>query len=418
MKIALIRLSVELASDGGVRAPEAATDEVTPVAADGFGAAYTPGTSLAGGLRAHLGDTADVLMGPAPEADELAASPLRVWGTITAADRPVAERAQTAIDHDRGAAAVNTLRRTQVLPAGTTVGLYLRLDDADRYWERFAAAVVTWRPQIGGGRSGGRGQGTLTAIGYRMLDLSTVDDLMLWLNLDGPAGIDAVLTGALTPAQEPTDTISVEWVVADAVHIGTGDEETGPTPAARDGRGRPVVPGTTWKGVVRGRCEWILAALGGSLCPDRSCGRCGSCQLFGWSARAGGRGPTGARARVEFTDSALLALRRDEPARPLARTHVAVDRVTGGARDSLLFALDSYPDARLTLTIIATTPLAPWMRALLLLALRDIHDGYVGVGAGTTRGYGTLRAQDPSRVTPAPAHLQALSAFAAAQGVQ
>lgn len=412
MQIALVRLDITLTSDGGVRAPEASTTELTPVATDGFDAAHTPGTSLAGGLRAHLGTAADTLMGPLAGTDDgvTAASPLRVLGTTTGAG-PAFERGQTAVDRTRGAATTNTLRRAQLLPAGTTIRLYLRLDDADQHWQAFADRLAGWRPYVGGGRSAGRGQAAVTRIGYRRLDLTTVDGLATWLDMDGPDGFDALLTAQLTPVPAPAETITVGWEVAGALHIGTGDDTARSAPLVRDGAGRPIVPGSSWKGVIRSRCEWILHALGAQVCPHRSCGTCGCCRLFGYSAQPGGRGPTGARALIAFADSPLTTPGRPDPAVVAPRTHVAIDRVTGGARDGLLFTLDTIRCAQLTLSITVTEPLQAWMRPLLLLALRDIHDGYIGVGAATTRGYGTLRAVDPAQLEPDPDSYAALTAY-------
>ncbi|MFV2086986.1 RAMP superfamily CRISPR-associated protein [Micromonospora sp. LOL_021] len=99
--------------------------------------------------------------------------------------------------------------------------------------------------------------------------------------------------------------------------------------------------------------------------------------------------------------------------------HVAVDRWTGGAADSLLFAtvqphatdagagawqpitLDLAMD-RLDQDPTTTSATADDDRraavALLLLVLRDLCDGWIGFGHGTTRGSGGVRV-DPAAVT-------------------
>lgn len=86
--------------------------------------------------------------------------------------------------------------------------------------------------------------------------------------------------------------------------------------------------------------------------------------------------------------------------------HNAVDRWTGGAADSLLFAtLEPHAhssDAWLPIVLeIDTGRLGSRLRtalALLLFLLRDLCDGLIPFGHGTTRGMGAVRV-DPAEVT-------------------
>lgn len=90
--------------------------------------------------------------------------------------------------------------------------------------------------------------------------------------------------------------------------------------------------------------------------------------------------------------------------------HVALDRFTGGAarkshtdllahasgdRAGMLYGIAAPEVGRLNIVVdITDLPGAehPLFTALLRLVLQDLHDGLVGVGGATTRGYGGLRA--------------------------
>ena len=78
-----------------------------------------------------------------------------------------------------------------------------------------------------------------------------------------------------------------------------------------------------------------------------------------------------------------------------ARTHVGIDRVTGGSRDALLFQTAPLISGQLQLRIDALGPVEPWVRNTIWHVLRDISDGLIGVGSRSTRGLGTLRLTDP-----------------------
>ncbi|GGL05139.1 RAMP superfamily CRISPR-associated protein [Mangrovihabitans endophyticus] len=429
MKLTLVHIALTLRTDGAVAAPET-TDQNTaptdpeadrnrlPAARDGHGRLHTPGTSLAGLLRAHLGEHSTALLGPPPDTKSLTTSPLRILGTTTTPptiDGTTAGtiwRGQTAVDRRRAAPAVTTLRTAELLPAGTTIDLYLRLDHPDAHWPALAEHLTTWQPQIGRGHTTGRGHTDTTTIRYGTLDLDQPDDLHTWLTRGGPDLVRHVATTDLTVTPEPNATITVDFHVHGELHVGTGDKPAGTTPALRDGHRRPIIPGTTWKGILRARATWILAHLGITTCAtDHQCGTCPTCRLFGYTAPPSKTGATGRRGHVTFADSPLRQPGNTRPARPVPHTHVAIDRVTGGAHDGLLYTLETFPAAHTTLTIGCPKPLEPWMRALLLLALRDLHDGYLGVGANTTRGYGTLRATDPKALTPTTDQLAALAAL-------
>lgn len=418
--IALIRVDLEFDTAGGVTAPELQDAVDLPLRRAGRCtcdgpcqcAVWLPPTSLAGSLRAHFGDRADQFFGsPAPAGKgsdtPLQPSPVRFLGTATTlpAGASVEVRASTAIDPRRGAAARSTLRTRELLPAGTTVTLFLRYDhrntnDVPAYDLRgFLDTVATWQPWIGRGRSTGTGQAHVTHVAARELDLTQPDQLLTWLRGDRntlfPPGTDGwthLLAGR--PVYR-APALALDFVTLDALHIGTGTPgtATAPAPVARTARGAPMIPGSAWKGLLRSRCGYILRSCGIPAClvpaPDEpACRNCLLCQVFGWTGDSDGQAghAVGHAGQLIFHDSTIDGTSGH-------RNHIGIDRFTGGVRNHLLFADEIITNARfrLTITTRTSTDPDPAVRGLLLLAIRDLHDGLVGLGRATTRGYGTVR---------------------------
>jgi CRISPR/Cas system CSM-associated protein Csm3 (group 7 of RAMP superfamily) len=82
------------------------------------------------------------------------------------------------------------------------------------------------------------------------------------------------------------------------------------------------------------------------------------------------------------------------------RTHVALDRVTGGARDRLLYAQQVVVAGHFRLCVQSLCSLTEVEVALLRACVADLHDGLVGLGAATTRGLGTVRVRDDAWAPP------------------
>jgi CRISPR/Cas system CSM-associated protein Csm3 (group 7 of RAMP superfamily) len=455
--IHLYQLCLTLTTPGAVSAPEAAkpgtvTTTSLPLARDAAGAPYIPATSVAGALRAHArnqgGDLdthlfGDVHQEPDPQDRRrqrtvATASPVRFLGTRAAlppvhhgegqdehhnerANDGTLRRTHTAIDRHRAAAVPRTLHSRDLLPPGTTITVWLRLDSPTADPPQAATLerlLATWRPTIGGARSTGNGRAQLTALTRKILDLSSPGDRHHWLTHGGPAlfqgaqpvpGFDA--TTAATPSLLYGRTFT--FTIADALHIGTGTRGHGERRTTkralqlRDHDGHPLIPGSTWKGLLRSRCEFILRSLSQPACPPSlgpgapaACGTCRICTAFGHTRASGdsqdnaNADSVGLRGRLIFLDSPV------DEAVTVSRNHVALDRVFGGASDKLLFTEEVVEQGRLDLAVLDEPPAAhghrdapdPVLTDVLLLALYDLHTGALGVGTGTTRGYGTLQA--------------------------
>lgn len=381
-------------------------------------AVYLPGSGLRGSLRAHLRETLDPartvdVFGPEPPEDraasqQLSASPWWVLGAVLPdGSWQVRARGQSGIDRQRRAPYRRTLRTAETVApvgAGPHVLVYLRCDPGDNpaRVHDVLDALASWRPRLGAGRSTGLGRARVMGIAHRDIDLGARGDLLARLAAGGgPAGLDALLAGpdaVIRPVdQEHPDNVvvSVEFRLPDG-WLPALD------PAAEP---RTEIDGSTWKGLVRSRVEFIARSVGWRVCGETvsgnspwQCGQCAVCAVFG-SPVAGGV--------VEFSTTPVRG-----GSEPSVRLRNAIDRFTGGARDGALFAESVQTGARMRLEIRSPGDVEPWVARAVLHAVRDLAEGLVGVGPRSGTGLGTLAADT---VTVGPVWRPHLSGPAAAQ---
>lgn len=411
MKTTVMTIRVKLTTAGGVTAPEAQSFDAVrerdgtrvrnllPVRRDSAGVPYLPGSTVAGSLRAHC-HTLGVLpgaFGGEPGADTRVASSVQVLGTALRTLTEPVERTRTSMDRHRGAPAERTLHTVEQLPPGTEFDITLRWDRAaDAELAGFRAAVASWAPVLGRGSSLGAGRCAVIGYGERAYDLATAEGLMGWLAITGPADYPEP-TGLDSAVAAPRQLRSVRFEIADALHIGSGTIDRGPDGhhVARiiQSAGGYLVPGSTLKGVLRARAEYICRVSGGHACPGSArptCevgAPCRTCRLFGRGAGASLEGSR--RAAIAIPDAMVDDAVREQ------RQHVAIDRFTGGARDALLYTHEVLVRGRFTVVIEELgSGVDEVDLALLDAVLADLHDGLVGLGARTTAGYGTVRVVD------------------------
>jgi CRISPR/Cas system CSM-associated protein Csm3 (group 7 of RAMP superfamily) len=148
--------------------------------------------------------------------------------------------------------------------------------------------------------------------------------------------------------------------------------------------------------VFRTRAEFILRSIGMPTCnstDERPCGspKCITCDLFGYTGSEAGEGPVGRRGALRFRTSTITG------SRTVRKTHVAIDRFTGGARRGQLFTEEVLEGAQTCLEVVVPEHHS-WALPLLDWVAWDIHEGFVGVGHGTTRGLGSLRLKQSKSV--------------------
>ena len=378
--------------------------DATP-AIDHLGRPIIPGPTVAGSLRSHLAardpDLAHRLFGSAG-AESARSSRLRVVGVVPL-DVSLAVDRGTAIDRTRGAARTFNLRSVQRFEAGSRLCIFLRIDDLDsddkQQWE---AALVSWHPTLGSGVSSGRGEATVDRIRAGRLSLGTREGLRDFLSMSGPALFDKIADEllSLVPAGKPRRWQRVFRLASD-LFSWDGNQAEGNlrcTRTVRIGAGAevPMLTGRTLKGIWRSRTEYILESVGLPRCTEATCGSCLACQIFGWQGAE-----AGARAATRTSDSLVSG------AMLVDRTHIAIDRFTGGVANArsrrsasggdevmelepsgLLFTHRVARGGELTVTIDALDAddeLWASAQALFALVAWDLHEGLVGVGGATTR---------------------------------
>lgn len=205
--------------------------------------------------------------------------------------------------------------------------------------------------------------------------------MLIALQFDGP-----MLTAAPIPSSDPIRDESK----ADATYL-------------TDAFGRPVLPGSSIRGVLRSYAERIAATLDAGRDDTRKKVADVVERLFGRKSTNVGDDEGGQQGLLRVGEGCLP---EGAETQTVTSNHVAIDRVTGFAVDKRLFndvALASPRFlCRLSLRWHAFEELDQATIALLLINLRDIEAGLMWLGSRTTRGYGHVAGMELSEVTVSP----------------
>jgi hypothetical protein len=378
---------------------------------------------VCGSLPEELESTVEPMTGAQEVGTKRALRPsaLRVIGTSLTAPGPASGGHRTAINRRTGTGEVSKLFGRDALDdARIEVTLTLDLDILAEaihdLWPAAAqrpatpngvigalsAALSAWSPSLGGQRSIGFGSARTDRLRCGMQDpiplrtlVAAKDTVSLFREIadDIPSPSKELLV-CDPPPDNDRWRLTVPLRTCDPLLISptvrtSADGHSNVRESAR------VITGATWKGVIRSRAEFILRTCDIYACESstETCRECPTCVLFGSSPGDLAADPShsGSPGLVRFGNSAITG-----EDRPLVLNHVAIDRFTGGAAEAKLFA-SSGPrlGSTCTLEVVQRDPDQPvptWASALLILAIRDLVEGYVGVGSSTTRGYGTVAA--------------------------
>lgn len=356
------------------------------------GEPWLPGASVAGSLRAHLGGRAETWLGRSPEGfeetgrgNELERSRLAVLGCVLGEcpGEPISNAGATAVDSRRGAAKGGSLRTYEWAAPRRVIVAFEQEGEQD---EALLDALACWHPSLGRGRGAGLGQTRVLRVAALSVDLGDVAGLDFWLGdrrawYANPTAVAGCAWSERRGVEAGGGWRRVPLVVREPLRVGTGKRvEAGkPLPALRRRADEFLVPGSSWKGVFRHRVEYILGALG--CTGERAQGIIDV--LFG-SQQLG-------RGMLWFGESALRVRA------PKKRTHIAIDRFTGGVRHGATYSTESAPPGtELDFCWRWEDGEAPAAVANLVgHVLRDLHDGLASVGAMGSRGYGWVEVREP-----------------------
>jgi len=405
---------------------------------------------------------------PQEDTEGASAARLLIYDAVMETLPTLQIRNGVGIDRVTGAAARRERIKfdLEVLPASTTFHLRLEIDrrlqnaDAEGTLPLLAAALAEWeqgRGAIGGRVNRGLGAFQLTNVQWIERDLNQPATLIEFLRSGPPWEVTdgnlnwcdqqvEIARSRIRPhvggAQLP---ISRSWALAEFTLAATGPFLTNDlTQAGRSGfdhapllaayakGAKPVLPGSSLRGVLRSQAERIARTLAThnawdafqntderrqvflSTCPAcnplttkardpvASCNSfiktldkkdrdkleengaeaklCLACRLFGstWN---------GSRLRVE--DAPFVGEKVDYK----ALDFLAIDRFTGGGRDSAKFDAIVLWQPKFRVRLLLDNPEA-WELGWLALALRDLDEGLSTVGFGRAKGFGEVKIED------------------------
>ena len=389
----------------------------SPLLRDGTGDPYLPGSSVRGVLRDWCEREAPRL-GVAPEEIRALFGPDRGdtvddrQGRLTVYDTALKSTAPEVVDHvaidRRTGAALRAAKFDQEVvfsPSGT-LRVHYEGDSEDDgellLLQEIAAALQEGILAFGGKTGWGQGWASVEVVRWARLDRSR------------PASLSEYLRGRLGP---PSAVAAEKWQPSPAARVARAPRHGEPPPRSwlrldlalrfegpllvagpdrqpeaahsaeampftvpnpDDPDGRPILPGSSLRGVLHAAGSRLTSTLGTPELEDPAA------SLFGTTERAG---------LLRVGDGSL-----EGDAHRVKLDHVAIDRFTGFAALGKLFdavGLGS-PEFRVDLLVRWRADEPPEQRAvaLLLFLLRDAGEGLLWVGSRTTRGYGHLAGLD------------------------
>lgn len=411
-----------------------------PLARNGCGKYYVPGTSLAGTFRAWFGQAFDIhqvtnwMWG-----DDNGASHVIVHDAVVKDGYVDVEiRDGVSIDRRWGTAAKRMKYEFEILPKGTCFSFMLECDynsESETFVKNGIAYFIDSLQHkevfLGANRSKGFGQVKLINKELYDADFSTAEGLLSYIERDRKGVLVSNLSTwkTLEPKHKPTISFKIDWRPKDSVMVKSGYEG-----AIIDilplvsGIGAEqvslVIPGSSWKGALRSRAESIMRTIldEPSLPEDDTQPSLRQIQLplvnelfgmgFVQETEAVKDRVGMASLRIEECygetsfekgqwDAFILGMDEDNELSTikdqfLHSYHVAVDRWTSGAAQGMLFSRlepkgASFDALCMTLDFerIADERAEPAV-ALLLLLLRELIEGNIKIGYGTNGGYGGI----------------------------
>jgi CRISPR/Cas system CMR subunit Cmr4 (Cas7 group RAMP superfamily) len=324
----------------------------------------------------------------------------------------------------------------ELLPAGATFDLAFELllpadDNATQLCHDLALALGGFSSPdadtpaaitLGARRSRGFGRCRVDAWTVREYDLQTPADLLAWVALDHPAwqtqpelrsgGPEVVLPTGMTSVagndRRRRFVIDACFALESGILIrspdpltSTGDQQPDAVHlrSQRNGNAAPILPGTSLAGALRSRATRIVNTLLADQPEAEQRAAAFIDGMFGLDMhreRENGEPPKPTASRLVVEERVL------EKGDWLAQNRVSIDRFTGGAYDTALFAEAPYVRGEVALKLTLQQPYLDGgadgeaqrqqaQAGLLLLLLKDLWTGDLPLGGTVSIGRGRLR---------------------------
>ncbi|MCS6852477.1 MAG: RAMP superfamily CRISPR-associated protein [Gemmataceae bacterium] len=265
-------------------------DTDLPLARDGAGQWYVPGTSLAGALRSVAQRLFDPVLvedvwGYQEDDDGHASFVIVEDGTIEDADTLAVEiRDHVGIDREFGCAAEHIKYDRAILPRGTRLRLELTVDVEHPGKRNFALSMLatlkealeTGKVRLGAAKTRGLGRIKLEKGQLTEQVLSTRQGILAWL--ERPSGVpvsSADIDAARQekrPKESPRLKLTIHWKPTGPLMVKAGFDGIAsdmlPLVSGIDGQVSLVLPGSSIKGALRFQAERIVRTLKGIYHPS------------------------------------------------------------------------------------------------------------------------------------------------------
>lgn len=379
------------------------------VLTDWEGTPFIPGTSWAGAFRAFLAEekeNVDVLFG---SSDEKTGKMSRIWISDLYFDKPVSTAIRDGVLLKNRVAVDEKKYDYEVVEYGSGT-LFLQLciweEDAEKLSEENAEEAV--RKMIGGIRSGdirigaqkNRGLGKLKVENVYCREFSG-KNVGEWINFDRKTLLEDSYKKDLDIwciQPEQYVTIRVPLMLTGGLSIrkySTRKNEPDFISLMRkveDHEEKTVIPGSSWKGAIRSRIEEIILNLDAAEQLHDPCK-----QIFGFVKEGLGKKQEETVSKMSEWTVAESVLETETFVKSIRNSISRFENATvQGALFSERFAAGGTTELEIKVRKKGNT--TDWFVGLLLLAVRDIQNGYLSVGGGAAIGRGIFRADGEIKI--------------------
>ena len=352
------------------------------------GEIFIPGTSLAGAMRSYLGKASnqDCLMGYSDDKDAGKMSSLFVSDLTF--DEGVALNIRDGVElDDNKVAKTNSKFDIEILEARAKGHFYLELSirehDDEALMESNLSTIFHGinhgEIRLGSKKTRGFGQFKILSIASKTydennyLEYSNAYDAEIWKDADNE--LETWLKK--TDYKSKVTYIEVPLKLEGGISIRRYAAKKGePDYVHLTDHGVPVIPGSSFAGAIRHRLKTIVNGLGLSdkeLLED----------MFGSTNKEN------AHASRIIIDEAEI-----KDAKPLIMTRTGISRFESSSKNGFLYKEKTYVDGKLNLKISVKGENRNTI-GILLLALKDLQNGFLAVGGQTAIGRGVFSSNGP-----------------------